>query len=167
MKIARTIAEIRGLLEPLRRNSTIGVVPTMGALHEGHVALLRAARAECDVVVATLFVNPSQFGDPSDLAAYPRDERHDARVAADAGVDFLFAPTVDEIYPAGFSTWVNVEGPAIGLEGEFRPGHFRGVATVVAKLFGIIRPDVAFFGQKDAQQVAVITQLVRDLNIEV
>lgn len=166
MKLLRTVAEIRGLLEPLRPRSTVGLVPTMGALHDGHVALLRAARRECDVVVATLFVNPAQFGDPSDLVRYPRDERRDERIAADEGADFLFAPSVDEIYPPGYSTRVTVEGPAHGLEGEFRPGHFRGVATVCLKLFAIVRPTLAFFGQKDAQQVAVIRQMVRDLNLE-
>ncbi|MPY90042.1 MAG: pantoate--beta-alanine ligase [Luteitalea sp.] len=167
MRTFRTIAELREVLAPIRPRSTVGLVPTMGALHEGHVALLRAARRTCDVVVASLFVNPAQFGDPADLSTYPRDETRDARMATDAGVDHLFVPTVDEMYPAGYATWIEVEGPARGLEGDFRPGHFRGVATVCAKLFTIVRPHVAFFGQKDAQQVAVVKRLARDLNLDV
>ena len=138
----------------------------MGAFHEGHVALFETARRETDVVVATLFVNPTQFGDSADLAAYPRDETRDARLAAETDVDYLFAPAVEEIYPAGFATWVDVEGVAVGFEGGARPGHFRGVATIVLKLFTIVGPTVAFFGQKDAQQVAVIRQMVRDLNFD-
>jgi pantoate--beta-alanine ligase len=165
MKIVRGMADIRQALAP-HRGSTISLVPTMGALHEGHVRLFREARALSDLLVATIFVNPIQFGDPADLAAYPRDEAGDARVAADAGVDYLFAPTVDEMYPASYATWVDVEGAALGLEGRFRAGHFRGVATVCLKLFEIVRPAVALFGQKDAQQVAVIRQLVRDLNLD-
>jgi pantoate--beta-alanine ligase len=167
MKTLRTVAEIRQALEPSRRTSRIALVPTMGALHAGHVALFEAARRSAGVVVVSIFVNPSQFGDPRDLANYPRDEAKDSRVAEAAGVDLLFAPTVDEIYPSGFATWIHVDGAALGLEGEHRAGHFRGVATVCLKLFTIMAPDAAFFGQKDAQQVAVIRQLVRDLNVPV
>ncbi len=166
MTIVRTIAELRATLAPRRAASTIALVPTMGGLHAGHVALFAAARRAAGVVVASLFVNPTQFGDKDDFAAYPRDEVKDADVASAAGVDVLFAPGVDELYPAGFSTWVDVAGPALGLEGEFRPGHFRGVATVCVKLFTAVSPHLAFFGQKDAQQVAVVKQVVRDLNLE-
>lgn len=166
MNTLRTVADVRRALAPLRAGRTIGLVPTMGAFHEGHVALFRAARAETDVVVASLFVNPAQFGDPTDLSAYPRDEARDERMAADAGVDVLFAPTVEQMYPPGYATWIDVEGPARGLEADFRPGHFRGVATVCVKLFTIVRPHVAFFGQKDAQQVAVVKRTIADLNLE-
>jgi pantoate--beta-alanine ligase len=166
MKTTRSIAELRHALAPLRAGATVGLVPTMGALHEGHRALFAAARAECGVVVASLFVNPAQFSDARDLAAYPASFETDERVAADDGVDFLFAPPVEEFYPAGYATWVDPEGAAVGLEGEARPGHFRGVATACLKLFTIVRPDIAFFGRKDAQQVAVVKQLVRDLNLE-
>jgi pantoate--beta-alanine ligase len=166
MKILRRVAEIRHALETPRLSGIVGLVPTMGALHAGHVALFRAAREECKTVVASVFVNPVQFGDPADLAAYPRDEAGDARIAAAAGVDFMFAPSVEEVYPSGHATWVEVEGPALGLEGGHRPGHFRGVATVCVKLFLIVAPRLAFFGQKDAQQVAVVTQMVRDLNVD-
>jgi pantoate--beta-alanine ligase len=140
-----------------------GLVPTMGALHDGHRALFRAARAENEVVVASLFVNPAQFDEESDLAAYPRDEARDAEIAEQEGVDVLFAPRADELYPPGFATWVDVEGT--GGEGAARPGHFRGVATVCLKLFNIVRPQRAYFGQKDAQQAAVVRRLVRDLNL--
>jgi len=167
VKTLRTIDEIRRALSPFRGTSRIALVPTMGALHAGHVALFDAARQAADVVVASIFVNPSQFSDPQDLASYPRDEVKDERIAAGAGVDFVFAPSVDELYPAGYATWIHVDGAAAGLEGEHRPGHFRGVATVCLKLFAVVMPDVAFFGQKDAQQVAVIKQLVRDLNVAV
>jgi pantoate--beta-alanine ligase len=139
----------------------------MGALHAGHVALFDAARNAADAVVASIFVNPSQFSDPQDLANYPRDEARDEQVAAAAGVDFVFAPTVDEFYPPGYATWIHVDGAALGLEGDHRPGHFRGVATICLKLFAAVMPDVAYFGQKDAQQVAVIRQVVRDLNVAV
>ena len=148
------------------RPGTVGLVPTMGALHGGHEALIRAARAESDVVVVSLFVNPAQFDEDADLAAYPRDEAHDAELAAGAGADILFAPSPEEIYPPGFQTWVDVERLSQGLEGDHRPGHFRGVATVCLKLFNIVRPQRAYFGQKDAQQVAVIRRLVRDLDLE-
>jgi pantoate--beta-alanine ligase len=165
MKTVRTIAELRSMLAPIRPTGTIALVPTMGALHAGHVALFDAARRAAHVVVASVFVNPAQFGDPKDFSAYPRDEAQDARVASAAGVDILFAPPVEELYPAGFATWIDVDGPAAGLEGEFRPGHFRGVATICVKLFTVVAPHMAFFGQKDAQQVAVVKQVVRDLNL--
>ncbi len=167
MNVVRTIAELRATLGPLRSQKTIALVPTMGALHRGHVALFDAARAEADIVVASIFVNPSQFGDPRDFSTYPRDEAADTDVAKAAGIDLIFAPSVDELYPRGFATWITVDGPALGLEGECRPGHFRGVATVCVKLFGCVAPRLAFFGQKDAQQVAVIKQAVRDLNLDV
>src|SRR6185437_12225429 len=138
----------------------------MGALHEGHAALFLAARRDCDVVVASLFVNPAQFSDPADLAAYPRDPGRDAAFAAELGVDALFAPAADELYPAGFATWVDPAGAAQGLEGAHRPGHFRAVATVCVKLFNVVRPDIAYFGRKDAQQLAVIKQVVRDFDLE-
>ena len=166
MTTLRTVAEIRRALEPHRPHSTIGLVPTMGALHAGHIALFDAARRESDVVVATIFVNPAQFGDPADLARYPRTEAQDERMATAAGVDLVFAPSADELYPGGYATWVEVNGPAENLEGTFRPGHFRGVATICTKLFNIIQPRLAFFGQKDAQQVAVIKRVVRDLNLD-
>jgi pantoate--beta-alanine ligase len=139
----------------------------MGAFHEGHLSLFRAARKECDAVVVSLFLNPAQFESEEDLDRYPRDEERDARLAEQAGVDLLFCPAPDELYPAGFQTWVDVEDLSRPLEGEFRPGHFRGVATVCCKLFNLVRPGVAYFGQKDAQQVAVVRQMVRDLNLDV
>jgi pantoate--beta-alanine ligase len=166
METHRTIRELRTALEPLRADSTVGLVPTMGALHAGHAALFEAARAECDVVVASIFVNATQFEDPARAAAYPRDLPGDERAAAAAGVDLLFVPPGEELYPPGFATWVEPAGAAEGLEGEQRPGHFRGVATVCVKLFAIVRPDVAYFGRKDAQQVAVVKQVVRDLDLE-
>jgi pantoate--beta-alanine ligase len=165
MKLVRAIDELRSELEP-HRARTIGLVPTMGAFHGGHVALFGAARAETDVVVASLFVNAAQFGDAADLNGYPRDERRDARVAEESGVDVLFAPPPEEMYPLGYQTWVDVERLGSVLEGEHRPGHFRGVATVCLKLFNIVRPNVAYFGQKDAQQVAVLRQMIGDLNLE-
>lgn len=160
-----TIAELRGALAPLRAGARVGLVPTMGALHDGHLALIAAARAECDLVVASVFVNPAQFSDAADLADYPRDLGTDLAVAAAAGVDLVFAPAAAEFYPAGFATWVEPAGAALGLEGADRPGHFRGVATACLKLFALVRPDVAYFGRKDAQQVAVVKQLVTDLNL--
>ena len=166
MKVVRTIADVRGELHDARRQKTIGLVPTMGALHQGHVSLFEAARRENDVVIASLFVNPAQFDDPADLARYAVDEDADAAAAEHSGVDLLFAPQADELYPAGFDTWIDVGEAARGGEGGARPGHFRGVATVCAKLFNIVRPDRAYFGQKDAQQVAVLEQVVRDLNLE-
>ncbi|MGZ4380979.1 MAG: pantoate--beta-alanine ligase [Gaiellaceae bacterium] len=165
MKTVRTKAELREALAG-RGDSSVGLVPTMGALHEGHLALIRAAREECDLVVATGFVNPAQFGEQADLDAYPRDPEADVRVAAEGGVDILFVPAVEEVYPPGFATWVEPGGAAVGLEGEHRPGHFRGVATVCVKLFNLVRPERAYFGRKDAQQVAVIKQLVRDLDLD-
>lgn len=165
MTTCRTIAAVRDALEG-RRSGSVGLVPTMGSLHEGHRALLEAARAECDTVVMSLFVNPSQFGDAADLDGYPRHEAHDLAVAAELGVDLVFAPRVDEMYPPGFQTWVEVAELGAILEGVHRPGHFRGVATVCLKLFNIVRPDIAFYGQKDAQQVEVLRRLVRDLDLE-
>lgn len=147
-------------------SSTIGLVPTLGALHEGHLSLMRAARSECDVVVASIFVNPTQFGPTEDFAKYPRTFEEDcARLKAE-GVDAVFAPTTEEMYPAGASTYVVVEGLSDRLDGASRPGHFRGVTTVVAKLFHIVGPQRAFFGQKDAAQVAVLRRMVRDLNFD-
>jgi pantoate--beta-alanine ligase len=139
----------------------------MGALHDGHTALFRAARRVCSPVVATIFVNPPQFGDPADLAAYPREESRDAATVAEAGVDYLFTPSAAEMYPRGYDTWIDIGGVALGFEGASRPGHFRGVATVCLKLFSIVQPRIAFFGQKDAQQVAVVRQLVRDMNLPI
>ena len=171
MKVVRTIAELREgqtltRVRPLQGSGPqTGLVPTMGAFHAGHLALFDAARKENDFVVASLFVNPAQFGEGEDLDRYPRDEERDAQLAEDAGVDFLFAPSPEEMYPEGYATWVDVGELGEKLEGEFRPGHFRGVATICLKLFNIVRPDRAYFGQKDAQQAAVIKQLVRDLNL--
>jgi len=165
MQIVRTIVDLRRALAPLRLRAPIGLVPTMGAWHDGHLALIRAARREGCVTVASIFVNPAQFNDAADLAAYPRDQQRDGRMAADEGVDVLFVPGVEEMYPRGFATWIDIAGAAHGLEGDLRPGHFRGVATVCLKLFTIVDPAVSFFGQKDAQQVAVIEQLVRDFNL--
>jgi pantoate--beta-alanine ligase len=169
MNTVRGIAELREVLaEPRRDGRRIGLVPTMGAFHEGHLALMRRARTECDVVVVSLFVNPTQFNDRSDLEAYPRDAERDVRLAEATGVDYMFAPPADEIYPPGFATTVSVAGISEPLEGEHRgPAHFAGVATVVTKLLNIVGPDVAYFGQKDAQQVLVIKRLVRDLDIPV
>ena len=166
MRVVRTRVELRAALEPLRGGGTVGLVPTMGAYHEGHLSLFRAARGECETVVASLFVNPAQFADGADLARYPRDEERDARLAGEAGVDVLFVPAVAEIYPPGFQTWVDVTELGAPLEGEHRPGHFRGVATVCLKLFNLVRPQLAFFGQKDAQQVAVLRRMLRDLDLE-
>jgi pantoate--beta-alanine ligase len=162
VKIVRTIAELRA-----RPRGLLGLVTTMGAFHEGHLALFRAAREENDRVVASLFVNPAQFAADEDLATYPRDEERDARLAEEAGVDVLFIPAPDELYPPDFQTWVEVEGLGRRLEGEQRPGHFRGVATVCLKLFNIVRPRLAYFGQKDAQQALVIRKMARDLDMPV
>jgi pantoate--beta-alanine ligase len=171
-RAVRGIDDLRAALAPARREGrTVGLVPTMGFLHEGHVSLLRAARAECDVVVMSLFVNPAQFGPNEDLDRYPRDEEHDLRLAAEAGVDLVFAPDVAELYPDGAATAVEVTGNLTsvldGDPGRRGPGHFRGVTTIVAKLFNIVGPDVAYFGQKDAQQAAVIKRMVRDLDFPV
>jgi pantoate--beta-alanine ligase len=167
VRTVHTIAELRSALEPFPTGSTVGLVPTMGAFHDGHLSLFRAAREECDTVVVSLFVNPAQFDSPEDLKRYPRDDERDARLAGEAGVDFLFCPSFAELYPSGFQTWVEVEELSEPLEGEFRPGHFRGVATVCCKLFNIVRPQRAYFGQKDAQQVAVVRRMVLDLNLDV
>jgi pantoate--beta-alanine ligase len=168
-RVLRGVDELRAALAPARREGrAIGLVPTMGFLHEGHVSLLRAARAENDLVVMSLFVNPTQFGPNEDLDRYPRDEEHDLRLASEAGVDLVFAPDVAELYPEGAATAVEVGGNLTSvLDGdpEHRgPAHFRGVTTIVAKLFNIVGPDVAYFGQKDAQQAAVIKRMVRDLD---
>ncbi len=163
MRIVRSIADIRAAL---KGETSVGLVPTMGALHEGHAALFAAARAENGVVVASLFVNPAQFTEQSDLVGYPRDEAADARYAEEHGVDFLWAPPTAELYPPGFATWVDPAGAAERLEGDHRPGHFRGVATICLKLFNVVSPQRAYFGRKDAQQVAVLKQLVRDLDLE-
>lgn len=167
MRTLRTIAELKAALaQPRHAGRRIGLVPTMGAFHEGHLALMRRARSECDEVVVSLFVNPTQFNEVSDLVAYPRDEDRDAAIATEQRVDYLFAPTAAEMYPHGFATTVSVGGIADVLEGAERGrGHFDGVATVVTKLFTIVAPDVAYFGQKDAQQTLVIKHLVRDLNL--
>jgi pantoate--beta-alanine ligase len=169
MRTVRRIAELRESLAGHRaQGASIGLVPTMGGFHDGHLALISRARSQCDVVVVSLFVNPTQFDDPRDLEAYPRDEERDAELAARYGVDFLFAPAPRELYPDGFSTTVSVRGLTEPLEGAHRGrGHFEGVATVVSKLLNIVSPDAAFFGQKDAQQALVINRLVADLNFPV
>ncbi len=163
----RSVSALRLALQgPRRAGLRIGLVPTMGALHEGHLSLVRRARAECDVVAVSVFVNPIQFDDRSDLARYPRQEERDAALAREAGADLLFAPLVEEVYPEGFCTSVEVHGLTERLEGAARgAGHFRGVTTVVTKLLAMAQPDVAYFGQKDAQQVLVIRRMVRDLNL--
>jgi len=168
----RTKRELRAALRDARRTGrTIGLVPTMGYLHEGHLSLIRAARAECDLVVMTLFVNPTQFGPNDDLDRYPRDEERDLRLAGEAGADLVFAPPVEEVYAPDASTAVEVTGPLTGVldgdAGSRGPEHFRGVTTVVAKLFNLVGPDVAYFGQKDAQQAVVIRRMVRDLDFPV
>ena len=167
--VLRTTADVRAAVSDSRRaGASIGLVPTMGAFHEGHLSLMRRAREQCDRVVVSLFVNPTQFNEQADLDHYPRDEGRDASLAAAAGVDFLFAPPVEQIYPSGFASTVSISGVTETLEGAERGrGHFDGVATVVTKLFNIVSPDVAYFGQKDAQQVAVIRRLVRDLDMPV
>jgi pantoate--beta-alanine ligase len=165
MQIVRSIVETRAALRELRaQNRTLGLVPTMGALHEGHLSLVRAARAQCDVVAASIFVNPTQFGPSEDFSNYPRTFENDCWLLEAEGVDLLFAPETEEMYPPGATTLVEVEGIGDRLDGVSRPGHFRGVATIVAKLFHILGPDQAFFGQKDAAQVAVLRRMVRDLN---
>ena len=167
MRTVRTTPELRAALAPRRGQGEIGLVPTMGFFHEGHLSLMRQAREDCGTVVVSLFVNPAQFAPGEDLAAYPRDEARDAALAADQGVDLLFAPPLEEVYPPGFATTVAVEGLTDVLCGSRRPGHFRGVTTVVTKLFNMVQPDVAYFGQKDAQQAAVVRKLVRDLDMPV
>lgn len=169
MRTVRTVADLRAALEQERaRGRSVGLVPTMGALHDGHLALVRAAAAECDVVVVSIFVNPRQFEDSTDLAAYPRDEASDADLAGSAGADLLFVPEPGEVYPDGFATTVRVGGVSEVLEGAARgAGHFDGVATVVTKLFTMVGPDVAYFGRKDAQQAVVVRRLVADLNLAI
>jgi pantoate--beta-alanine ligase len=171
MRTIRTVRELREALAPERRAArTIGLVPTMGAFHDGHLSLIRRARRDCDVVVVTLFVNPTQFAPSEDLDAYPRDEQRDSRLAEAEGVDVLFAPPVEEVYPDGFATSVTVGGITEMLEGHPTrrgPSHFAGVTTVVTKLFNMVGPDVAYFGQKDAQQALVLRRLARDLDIPV
>jgi pantoate--beta-alanine ligase len=168
MKICKTIEEMRAASRAARGGGKrLGFVPTMGALHEGHLSLVRAAKASCEVVAASIFVNPTQFGATEDLAKYPRTFERDRELLEREGVELVFAPSVEEMYPAGATTWVTVEGLSDRLDGRSRPGHFRGVTTVVAKLFHIVEPDAAFFGQKDAAQVAIVRRMVRDLNFPV
>ncbi|MEO8482638.1 MAG: pantoate--beta-alanine ligase [Acidobacteriota bacterium] len=166
MRWVWTVPELRAALSQSRTHRRIGFVPTMGALHAGHVALFNVARQECDIVVASIFVNPAQFNDPADLAAYPRQEDRDGELAAEAGVDVLFVPKAGDVYRTGCATDMRIGGAALGFEGDHRPGHFNGVALVCLKLFNMVKPDAAYFGQKDAQQVAVIRQTVRDLNLD-
>ena len=165
MKTVRTGAELDAAVDPRRAAGPVGLVPTMGAFHDGHRSLFAAARAECSTVVVSLFVNPAQFGAGEDFAAYPRDEATDAAAAEAAGVDVLFVPAAEVVYPPGFDTWVDPGALGSILEGAVRPGHFRGVATVCLKLFHLARPDRVYFGRKDAQQVAVIRNLLRDLDL--
>jgi pantoate--beta-alanine ligase len=168
MKICTTIGEMRAACRAARNGAKhLGFVPTMGALHEGHLSLVRMARGVCDVVAASIFVNPTQFGPNEDLAKYPRSFERDRECLEKEGVALLFAPSVEEMYPQGAVTWVEVEGLSGKLDGRSRPGHFRGVTTVVAKLFHVVEPDAAFFGQKDAAQVAVVRRMVRELNFPV
>jgi pantoate--beta-alanine ligase len=169
VRTIRTVAEMRAHVGRARGTGrSVGLVPTMGAFHGGHHSLIRAAREQCDEVVVSLFVNPAQFDEPGDLAAYPRSEARDAAEAAELGADVLYAPPVEEVYPDGYATTVRVEGISDVLEGAVRgPGHFAGVCTVVTKLFNVVAPDVAYFGQKDAQQVAVLRRMVRDLDLPV
>jgi pantoate--beta-alanine ligase len=168
VKICATIGEARAACRAVRAHTgRLGLVPTMGALHEGHLSLVRSARAQCDAVAVSIFVNPTQFGPSEDFAKYPRSFERDCAALEKEGVDIVFAPSVEEMYRKGETTWVMVEGLSEKLDGRSRPGHFRGVTTVVAKLFHVIEPDVAFFGQKDAAQVAMIRRMVRDLNYPV
>jgi pantoate--beta-alanine ligase len=168
LKICNTIHDMQAASRGVRRaGKRLGFVPTMGALHEGHLSLVRAARASSDVVAASIFVNPTQFGPNEDLAKYPRSFERDCEMLEREGVSLLFAPSVEEMYPAGAVTWVTVEGLSEKLDGRSRPGHFRGVTTVVAKLFHAVEADAAFFGQKDAAQVAIVRRMVRDLNFAV
>ncbi len=165
MQIVRTIAEMRAAR--IEATSPVGLVPTMGALHEGHLSLVARSNEQCAITIASLFVNPTQFGPNEDFERYPRDEERDLSLFAEAGVDLVFAPSVDEIYPAGLVTVVTLSGIAERLEGENRPGHFDGVATVVTKLFNIVQPDRAYFGEKDAQQLRVIQAMTRDLDLPI
>jgi len=166
MEIIRTISWMKETVRQARaENHVVGFIPTMGALHEGHLSLIRRARADCSRVYASIFLNPTQFGPNEDLSKYPRTFEHDVEHLKNAGVDVLFAPDAKEIYPAGFRSYVNVEGLSERLEGKSRPGHFRGVATVVLKLFEIVQPQFAYFGRKDAQQVRILQQMATDLNL--
>src|SRR5579863_6912789 len=168
MKSFTTIDDMRAASRTARRAGIrLGLVPTMGALHEGHLSLVRAAKSSCQVVAASIFVNPTQFGPNEDLAKYPRPIERDRKLLEDEGVDLLFAPSVEEMYPRGAMTWVTVEELSDKLDGRSRPGHFRGVTTIVAKLFHAVEPDAAFFGQKDAAQVAIVRRMVRDLKFPV
>ena len=168
MKLCSTIPEARAACRAARaKRKRLGLVPTMGALHEGHLSLVRAAKAQCAAVAVSIFVNPTQFGPTEDLSKYPRQFDRDCQLLEKEGIDILFAPSVDEIYPNGQVTWVLVEGLSDKLDGRSRPGHFRGVTTIVSKLFDILEPDAAFFGQKDAAQLAVIRRMVQDLNFPV
>lgn len=167
MKICTTVQGMRSFSRESKRRGNLGLVPTMGALHEGHLSLVRAAKAQCDAVAASIFVNPTQFGPNEDFSKYPRTFDRDRELLENEEVDVIFAPSVEEMYPPGATTLVNVEDLAVKLCGRSRPGHFRGVATVVTKLFHIVEPDRAFFGQKDAAQVAVIRRMVRDLDMAV
>jgi len=167
MKICTTIEEMRTACLALRSQRRLGFVPTMGALHEGHLSLVRAAKASCDVVATSIFVNPKQFGPNEDFGTYPRAFERDRSLLEKEGVELLFAPPVEEMYAPGAVTWVTVEELSNKLDGRSRPGHFRGVTTVVSKLFHIVEPDAAFFGQKDAAQVAILRRMVRDLNFPV
>lgn len=168
METITSADQMTALVREVRRaGKRIGFVPTMGALHEGHLSLVRTARAQCDTVVASVFVNPAQFGPNEDFSRYPRNFEHDAEMLAGEKADFVFYPSVEEMYPQGARTWVEVEGLSEKLDGRSRPGHFRGVTTVVCKLFNIIWPDMAFFGQKDAAQVAIIRRMVQELNFSI
>jgi pantoate--beta-alanine ligase len=168
MLILTSAAEITAVSkEAHRAGKRVGFVPTMGALHDGHLSLVRTARAQADVVIASVFVNPTQFGPNEDFSRYPRNPEKDAAMLAAEKTDYVFLPSVEEMYPPGATSWVTVEGLSEKLDGSSRPGHFRGVTTVVAKLFSIVQPDLAFFGQKDAAQVAIVSKMVRDLNFDV
>lgn len=168
MKLIHSISQMRQLSRRLRRQGArLGLVPTMGALHEGHLSLVRAAKVKSDLVAVSIFVNPTQFGPNEDFARYPRSLEKDCELLEREGVEFVFAPSAEEMYPSGAVTWVTIEGLSERLCGKSRPGHFRGVATVVAKLFNVVEPDIAFFGQKDAAQVAVLKRMVRELNFPV
>jgi pantoate--beta-alanine ligase len=168
MKIISSSTDITAISKQARgANQRVGFVPTMGALHAGHISLVRAARAQSGIVIVSIFVNPLQFGPKEDFSKYPRTLESDCALLAAENVDYVFAPSVEEMYPQGASTWVTVEGITDRLDGRSRPGHFRGVSTVVAKLFHIVQPDLAFFGQKDAAQVAILQKMVRDLNFDV
>lgn len=168
MEIIRRVSEMQGISDRLRRDGKkVGVVPTMGYLHEGHLSLVRKAKELCDSVVVSIFVNPIQFGPGEDFERYPRDEERDRKVLDEVGVDFLFIPETREVYPPGYQTYVEVAEVSQGLCGDFRPGHFRGVATVVIKLFNMVKPHVAVFGEKDYQQLLVIKRMVEDLNLDI